>query len=419
MPRQVNYNGVVHNFPDGTTDDEVRSALSGNELVSKDDGSQQFHFDLDSLKRQGRLTVKNAGSGLAMLGGIAGGVPGAAAGAMLGKGVQKLFPGIMQEQSPLEDVGDVAGNTVMQGVVPQVVGNMMRFGAKGAAAMFPGAMNLPGVKIAQLINKAKGYMMPESSLLETAASNAADQSPKIAQRTRIPSNDLVTPSGDPAMITQTKSSPVYDTPAGRMISKVEDQAPAFQKITPAAKEIMSDIQSVRNAKLATGNPTLVRQIAANDLVTRNYSKAADTINPTAILDEIGKRPDVYEEAFGKPALDSFTQLMQTAQDKGVGKTTDLISWREGRKALYLSLPAHALGVPIDVAESIVLGVDAIKKVATNPQLGQMLLQAAKTNANAPEATLLQKAIVNGLRGATLYIKRADGSKEKFDTSSPQ
>lgn len=65
-----------------------------------------------------------------------------------------------------------------------------------------------------------------------------------------------------------------------------------------------------------------------------------------------------------------------------------------------------------VASSLVLGVDAMKAIASNPQLGQMILQATKTNAAAPQAGMLSKAIVMGLRGTSLYLQTPDGKKEK-------
>ena len=332
---------------------------------------------------------------LPAIGGTVANIPGAAGGAALSQGLKNLSPSTFGQPG---GVGEAVVDTVAQGVVPQVVGNLLRYGAKGVVALVPGIDKLPAVKIAELINKAKNYMQPQSALMETAAEN---------MRANLP--NLSGPSL--AAIPETSLNALHNVP----YTQTEISA---TKLAPIAKDMLSDVSTVRNAKIATGNPTIVRQIAANDLVTRNYSKAADTIFPDKILDEIGQRPDVYEEAFGKPALDTFTELMQTAKDKGIGKTTDLASWREGRKALYLGMPARLLGIPFGVSETIVLGSDAMKVVATNPKLGQMILQATKTNMNAPEATLLQKAIVNGLRGTTLYIKRADGSKEKFETGTP-
>lgn len=373
-----------------------RTKLKHPEYTDYTDISQEEPL---SIGGTARAFAKQAPSGLAMMGGMLGGIPGAAAGASFGQAIKNIAPSVFGEPgSPGEQVADAGVDTLAQGVLPKVVGNILKYGVKGAAAAFPGATKLPAVKIAQLINRAKGYMMPESDLIETAADNFNTNPNPIPSSYNIPQTSLKELSQVPYNQTGISAT----------------------KVSPIAKDMLSDVSTVRNAQIATGNPTIVRQIAASDLVTRNYSKAADTINPSAILDEIGKRPDVYEEAFGKPALDTFTDLMKTAQDKGVGKTTDLASWREGRKAFYIGLPFHTLGVlgmpggyaMGGVASSLVLGVDAMKAIASNPQLGQMILQATKTNAAAPQAGMLSKAIVMGLRGTSLYLQTPDGKKEK-------
>jgi len=365
---------------------------------SYDEGSQPA-----SLGGTARAFARQTPQGLAMIGSILGsviGAPigGAAVGASTGQALKNIAPSIFGAPGVTtgERVVDYGGDILSQGVLPSILGSIASRGLRGAMLAMPGTKTLaaPAVKIAQLVNQAKGYMMPESSLVETAAENMRQNLPNIPGKQNIPETSL---------------NELFNVPYNQT-------GISTTKIAPIVKDMLSDVTTVRNMKLATGNPTLIRQMAANDLVTRNYYKAADTINPTAILNELGNKPDIYEEAFGKPALDTFTALMKTAQDKGVGKATDLMSWREGRKVLLLSLPFRALGVPFGAAEGIIFGSDAIKKVISNPQLGQMILQATKTNASAPEASLLSQAIVHSLRGASLYLKKEDGSKEKIQVS---
>lgn len=341
-------------------------------------------------------------------GGMAAGIPGAAAGAFA-----------KQALSPNPDLGQAVGDTALQGVIPEGISSVLSRGVKGGISAVLSKLpqsiidRIPGVQKAGLSDQIAAKMGSEADLVQSAARSARANRSSLATPIQVPAgNGILDASGNPAMKTIMQDHPVYSTPIGKKLTGVESSAPAFSKVAPAADELLSDVQSVRNAKLMSG-PGPISAIAANDIVTKNFKASTNSINAPNILNELsGPKADVYKEALGKDGYGTFLSLIKSASDKGVGQQSPgLFSWYEGRKLAITGAALSAIGVPFKATEGVILGADAIKKIAQNPDLGRLIIQATKTGSKAPEASLLMKSAMNGLRGTTVYLQNGDGQKD--------
>lgn len=345
---------------------------------------------------------------LPVAGGMAAGIPGAAAGAFA-----------KQALSPDPDIGTAVGDTALQGVIPAGISSVLSRGVKGGISALLSKLPqsvidmLPGVQKASLSDQIASKMGSEASLVQDAARSARNNRASLATPVQVPvGNGILDASGNPAMKTVMQDHPVYSTPIGKKLTGVESSAPAFSKVEPAADELLSDVQSVRNAKLMSG-PDPINKIAVNDIVTKNFKASTNSINAPNILNELsGPKADVYKEALGKNGYGTFLSLVKSASDKGVGQQgPGLFSWYEGRKLAITGAALSAIGVPFKATEGVILGADAIKKIAQNPDLGRLIIQATKTGSKAPEAGVLLKSALNGLRGTTVYLQNSDGQKD--------
>lgn len=341
-------------------------------------------------------------------GGMYAGVPGAAAGAFA-----------KQALSPEPDLGTAGVDTLLQGVIPKGIEAGFSRGLKGGAAYLISKLpqsiidRLPGVVKANLSEELASKMGSEANLVQNAARQARANRAKLATPVQVPAgNGILDASGNPAMKTVMQDHPVYSTPIGKKLTGVESSAPAFSKVAPAADELLSDVQSVRNAKLMSGHDS-ISKIAVNDIVTKNFKASSNSINASNILNELfGPKADVYKEALGKDGYATFLSLVKSASDKGVGQQgPGLFSWYEGRKLAITGAALSAIGIPFKATEGVILGADAIKKIAQNPDLGRLIIQATKTGSKAPESPMLLKAALAGLRGTTVYLQNADGQKD--------
>lgn len=340
-------------------------------------------------------------------GGMAAGIPGAAAGAFA-----------KQALSPDPSIPSAIWDTALQGVIPAGIEAGFSGGPKAGFARLLSKLpqsildRIPGVAKAGLSDQIASKMGSEASLVQNAAQSARANRANLATPVQVPvGNGVLDASGNPAMKTVMQDHPVYSTPIGKKLTGVESSAPAFSKVAPAADELLSDVQSVRNAKLMSGADP-ISKIAANDIVTKNFKTSTNSINAPNILDQLtGPKADVYKEALGD-GYDTFKQLMQTATDKGVGRQSPgLISWYEGKKLAIVGGGLQLLGIPFKATTGVVLGADALKKIAQNPALGRMIIQATKTGGSAPESSVLMKSVMNGLRGTTVYLQGADRQKD--------
>jgi len=359
--------------------------------------------------------------GLPIAGGMFGGIPGAAAGAFAKQALTPDDPSF----------GTAVADTALQGVIPAGIESVLSRGLKGGVASLLSKLpqsivdRIPGVAKAQIASKLANKMFPEAGLVQTAASNTADQSGKLAkvvEDSKFSGNLGLTGPGltNSMSAAETKAVAQYnaryaDNQIGGQLLSIQRQLhiAGDQPLSAVPKLMMSDVKHVENAILATGNPTIVKQIASNDLVTRYFTPSTKSFNVAGMLDEMaGTKADAYKLALGK-GYDTFKTLLEQGVKKGVGQETPgLFSWSQGRKLLIGGGALSAIGIPFKVGESAILGADAIRKIAQNPELGQMIIQSMRTGSKAPESTLLTKTILAGLRGTTVYLQTEDGQKDQ-------
>lgn len=364
------------------------------------------------MRPQDQDTLLNA---LPIAGGTFGGIPGAAAGSFA-----------KQALSSDPSIGGGVADTFLNGVIPAGIEAGLSGGIKNGVSRLLSKLpegilqKIPGYAKADISQKLASRMGSEATLVQNAARAARANRVNLATPTQVPAgNGILDASGNPAMKTVLQDHPVYSTPLGKKLAGVESSAPAFSKVAPAADELLSDIQSVRNAKLMSGADN-VSKIAANDLVTSNFKASSNSFNAAGMLDKMaGPKADVYKEALGK-GYDSFKQLLELGVQKGVGKETpNLFSWQEGRKLAITGSALQVLGIPFKATEAVVLGADAMRKIAQDPKLGALILQAARTGSKSPESSVLMKTAMLGLRGTTLYLTGPDGQKDEVQVGQDQ
>lgn len=392
--KQDIFDRISRNYP-------VRSQLPGGNEMNV--GTELSHV------------AKQAPSVLPLVGGVLGGIPGAAAGSFA-----------KQALSPEPSIGGGVADTFLNGVIPAGIEAGLSGGIKNGVSRLLSKLpegilqKIPGYAKADISQKLASRMGSEATLVQSAARAARANRVNLATPTQVPAgNGILDASGNPAMKTVLQDHPVYSTPLGKKLAGVESSAPAFSKVAPAADELLSDIQSVRNAKLMSGADN-VSKIAANDLVTSNFKASSNSFNAAGMLDKMaGPKADVYKEALGK-GYDSFKQLLELGVQKGVGKETpNLFSWQEGRKLAITGSALQVLGIPFKATEAVVLGADAMRKIAQDPKLGALILQAARTGSKSPESSVLMKSAMLGLRGTTLYLTGPDGQKDEVQVGQDQ
>lgn len=395
--------GQEINLPDDATPQEIE--MIANKHFPSQPSTVQDHmnvlrnaYEKNKVENTIPAIASKARDLLPAVGGILGSIPGAGAGAFA-----------KQALSPTPSLQEGAIDLGLQGVLPEAAGKLTGIlqslrsnGVRQTLAnLLPTSLasKLPATKIAETINKARGMLSPEAGMIETAGENARNQIPysKPGQ---------VLHGVTPANYQGTVAEDLVQTPY------TQQSVAKIPPIGKTADKLFSDVTEVRNAKIATGDPTVIRQLAQDRILRKNWNFDNGSFNPSNVLDELGKSEDVYKEALGN-GYDTFKNLMQTAKELKVGEHPEsLISWHEVRKVGALSLGAEIIGVPYHLSAPVILSVDAMKKIASDPALGQLIVAGMKLPKTSPASTLLGKAIANGLRGTTVYLQGEDGQKSK-------
>lgn len=365
---------------------------------------------------------------LPLLGGAVGaefGGVGAIPGAALGSMAKQAFS---PDEHSTSDIGEAIKDTVLNGVIPkgfEMLGNL-KGNAVRLLSKLPDSVleRIPGYAKAQIASKLANRMYPEADLVQTAAQNAASQSQKMGnaiEQSKFSGNLGLTGKGltnsvspEEAIAIAKYNSKYADNQIGNQLLAIQKQmgVSGDQPLSAVPKLMMSDVKHVENAILATGGPAIVKQIASNDLVSRFFTPSTKTFDAAGMLDEMaGSKADAYKLALGD-GYKPLKELLDLGVKKGVGKQTpNLFSWQEGRKLAITGTALSFLGIPFKATEAVILGADALKKVAGNPELGRIILQAAKTNPSAPESSVLMKAAMAGLRGSIVYLQDQDGQRD--------
>jgi hypothetical protein len=121
MPKEIEFDGVVHEFPDDFTDDDIAAALGGGQ----------------SEPAQGKSLTQKAADMLPMAGGmvgslVGGGIPGAALGGAAGQGYGQLLKHLGEIPGAVMDVGRNLMNPATRGATIQGGMEGMTKGVKDA-----------------------------------------------------------------------------------------------------------------------------------------------------------------------------------------------------------------------------------------------------------------------------------------------
>lgn len=280
------------------------------------------------LAKNSPLMVPMAASGV---GAAFGGVPGAAAGSLVGEVLKHFAPKTFSPDEQAPGLGDAATNigmdTLTQGVIPKAIGGVM--------------------------------------------------------------NSLVSKEGRAAL----------------MASKIGRQF-------PAVKNAIQDttFQGFINPE-TTGGHNLAETINVNKIFSKGMSGDKIT-NPAAILDEL-KSSD-YDFAVSPEVKSGISDFVSTIKNqRGDDK---LLNYTKTR--LLLSVPLAITGLATGhgvatagVAGTLILTNSALEKALANPETARLLTLAAKSSLDIPQAGMIQKALLNSLRGAEVYFLSPEGKQE--------
>lgn len=435
MPNKtINYEGRSISIPSDFSDEDIHQVLlanspSPNQPTSKKDQSsdqQDYAAAHPGFVKAGLIDPPStsdkfryyAGRPIAdhlpMAGAIAGGLASDGVGGIAGAGfgssakvaLQNEFPQLFGNK-PEDPLTEIATDTAVQGAIPEGLGKVASLGVKGL--------------LGRTIGNISRYTKSPSVINKVAQEDA---SRGLEQFGATPSKEI-----DHAAYKASKNPNIPSEHAadGTVINDLRDlprQLPFMEKPQSAsydsiARKALSDVSSVRNWKLATGESGSIRRLASNDLIKSGYDPASKTLDVGKVLKGLdGSKAEVYSEALGKDGSDSLRNFLASAQSvasSGKQSATDrVLNYAKGR--FLLSLPAAALGAAtghgLVGAGSVVLSDAAISLLMKNKEVAQIASQAFRSKLSAPEAGLMNKVIVNALRGAEVYYTSPENKLEK-------
>ena len=396
------------------------SPPSGNRTVPlapiSDVAPYGTRFLANSLPALGATLAAPEGMGV---GSIATGALGAGLGSFVKRGLQAISPKWFGEPpgDTTGDMIDTATDAVGAGVLPPVLtsglNTAIKVATKGPAETISKVLasrlfrNTTPVQnaVSQDIESGVGRLTtPDPMAIETAAQNVRDNTGvSVAEKYK-------------------------EGSIGADLAQVPYQADqklrgiSFKKISDRA---LSDVQQVRNFKLATGEADTIDQLAANRALKQGWSKAGK-FDPDAVLAELndGKNSDVYGEALKSGTKQNLQEFLETAKDMQGDSTSGghLISMI--KRAPVLALPGMALGsaaggalghgfigATVGAGMGITLGESAISKLMANPEIAKLTIQAMKTSSSTQQAGIMSKVILNALRGTEVLVTTPEGQEK--------
>jgi hypothetical protein len=367
------------------------------------------------------MSMLGAGAGEASP--IPGGMlAGAAAGSLVGQGMQKTAPRFFG--SPPQDLTGVAtqtGEDVLGNVVlPKVVG----FGLR----------NLPAVKnaiagdvIEGATKKLDKNLYPQAATIETAAANAQSHYASLpGAKPSIPHTIMTAPEEqltgwkmgvDPRSVSGSPYSP--GTIGHQLLDIPYQQTDArINAIKDVNKTFMSDVTQVRNLKLIPGGVQTAEQLGTNNLLQKGYTPSNGRIDPDAILKELdGKNADIYSEALRPTTKQNLVDLMNSVSkaQETQASSNNLIGFVKHRMMFYAPgmLMAGSLGHEEAGAAGLILTDAALSALMKNDTVAKAVLYASKTPQGSPASQVLQHVIMNGLKGSGAYVL-VSGPEDKLE-----
>lgn len=306
---------------------------------------------------------------------------GSAAGVLLKNNFPSLFGSFEGGPAdvPLEMGKDVITNSVLPALGGRIASGLVNTGAAATQQGLPGIVSKfksisPTIKLAR-----------EADRVATNAGNLESKFMQPAELSTLPESNY--PSGAP------RGS------GGKFQQNPASFAQAF------------------NRELTAG------QQEVTDLIHTGYSPTSGALDPTKILDTLAKNPKQYSniDPITKNNLREF--LTTVKEQKPFANTNENAFLRYAKNRLIFDLPSIATGAitghagaGLAAAGTIELGEMGIKKLMSDPQFAQLVIQAAKTPASSPAAPLIGKSILYGLRGTSAYLNTPEGRKEEIQIS---
>lgn len=339
--------------------------------------------------------LANAAPTLASMAAPEGGVLSTGAGIGIKTLLQKIAPNLFgQSQTPIEDAGK---DLLFNNGLPTVVGKGLEFAgdprgttARAIATKIPGTNIRPIADISPSIQR--GLAEDTINQATTSAAKRVFSKTDILDVASTNAKDLATSRYGSATL-----APAAD-PITNALVKGQKKAIDFSKFS---------VDDVRNFQMATGEPTSVSQLAINDLLGQSR---AGTLDPESIIAKMnGPKADVYKEALGPAAQSRINSLLDTIKEAkdSMPKSHILFPYEKRLAIGALTTPVAGFGAGATVTGTLIFGEMALKKVMSDPAMAELVTRAIKTPSAAPEASLLTKSILQGLKGTTLTLRQKD------------
>lgn len=393
--------------------------------------------------------LANAAPTLASMAAPEGGVLSTGAGIGIKTLLQKIAPNLFgQSETPVADAGK---DLLFNNLIPSAVGKGLEFAGdpRGTTARAI-ATKIPGTNIRPIadsskaiqrgltqstIDEATGRLLPginsESSIIESAAGQASQTRKGLAQdiidaKSKLPKpTNLLDANGKPIR-SGPQSSPELDAAneayaatfgsknrVGQALVRLNQEASngneaAAQAYKNISNTALSDITHVRNFKLATGVDNTINDLAYSDLL--GPSSRNGTIDADALLNKLnGPKNEIYKEALGENNFSKISDLLTTIKDAKASMPKDTVVLPYAKRLAIGAITAPVLGsrAGAGITGTLILGEMALKKVMSDPAMAELVTRAIKTPSAAPEASLLTKSILQGLKGTTLTLRQKD------------
>lgn len=331
---------------------------------------------------------------------------------------------------PVEFGKDLALNNL----IPDWIGKALGLTVPKIANL-PGLRSLPGVRegaAKQMSREILGqYQQPESQILEWAAKDAEHlgnigtgefqpikitpgesyQPLRKGKSYQPPTQSTVVPSGEIKVN-------VGEHEIGqelRLLAKdLEAGVPLYESPHSAgvAAKALQSPSSVASWKLAAGEKG-IEGLAINRLISKGYNAEKEVLDAGKILEELGgKSAEIYSEAISKPVMREFRNVIGEieAQQAGHGVADALVRWSKGHLLWNLAAltPYKSLSVIGMGAGGVQFSNAMLGRALRNPETAKLVVAAMRTPASAPQASLLQQALMKGLQfgeaGLETYLK---------------
>lgn len=180
------------------------------------------------------------------------------------------------------------------------------------------------------------------------------------------------------------------------------------KMFPAVK---NGIQATETAGFMNPAATSEEASSVRELFSKGM-KGDKVTDPDKITEALNNG---YESSISPTTRKNINDFMGTiSKQKGV--SDNVIGYAKNR--IVFSAPVILAGVATGHtaataagAGSLILTNAAFSKLMANPEMAQLVTQAAKTGLKAEESPLIQKALMGALRGSEVYVQTPEGQEK--------